>query len=131
MDKLYEIIDSSDEEMYYTIGLFLSLDEAIDKVRDVGVGMFDNLDEVAVCHIKEREIGKINWSGVGKNVYECQWVQNFDTDRWELTLILDSRPSRDKCQVGKDGCNMTCTCDCEGYIPTATKSRNKSGSHAR
>ena len=57
MDKIYEIIDSSDEEMYFSIGLFLSLDEAVKAVEGKGIEMFDNLgDEYAVCHIKERKI---------------------------------------------------------------------------
>lgn len=93
MTKIYEIIDSSSDEMYYTIGLFLSLDEAIKIIEEEGVGLCDETleDDGVTIKINEREIGKINWSGTGKRVYECYWTQNYETDEWEASLVLDSR----------------------------------------
>lgn len=91
MNKIYEIVDSSDEEMYFTIGLFLSLDEAINEVEKAGADLCDNLDEVAIVRIQERDVGRAEWSSVGKTVYERQWTQNYETDSWDVSLTLDSR----------------------------------------
>ena len=107
MEKIYEIIDSTLDEMYYTIGLFLSLDEAIKKVEESGISMFGNVcEDYAICHIKEREIGELSWSDVGKDVYECEWKCNYEDDsedEWKVSRIVDTRTVSTDKEVNKDG----------------------------
>ena len=96
MAKVYEIIDRSNEEMYFTIGLFATLEAAIAEVEKQGVSIIDELgDDEASVEIAEREIGKAEWSGTGKVVWSRRWVRDWDEEdedlEWKIHPITTER----------------------------------------
>jgi len=86
IEKLYEVVDATDDEMYFTQGTFLSLEEIIKDIESESdpTNLTDNdVDEYFKIEIWERKIG---WSGRGKVVYAREWVNEYnedtDEDEW-------------------------------------------------
>ena len=65
---IYEVMDTSSDEVYYTLGLFLSLDAAKKAIVDCGdepVSEYVNPEHEEI-KVMERKEG---WSNLGKEVY--------------------------------------------------------------
>ncbi len=69
--KIFEVVDATNDEIYYPIGLFASLHDAIKAIKaygkDEAIGEFSGLYER--IEVRERRIG---YCGVGKQVYKCE-----------------------------------------------------------
>jgi len=87
--KIYELTDNTSDEQYYTIGLFLTMEEAIAVVDDDQQDVINELgDDYASVTISERQVGKVDWSGTGVVVWERAWAMNYneseDVYKWEI-----------------------------------------------
>ncbi len=76
--RIYEVIDQTDDESYYTCGVFLTLAEAkaaiaIDDPRDLPT--LGDLEDTAEFHIIEHKIGM---TGYGTRVYRRRWENVYD-----------------------------------------------------
>ena len=83
IEKLYEVVDATDDEMYFTQGIFLSLEDAtkaIESESDLANLTESDLDEYCKLEIRERKIG---WSGHGKVVYTREWVSEYNEEKDE------------------------------------------------
>ena len=80
IEKVYEVVDATDDERYYTQGVFLSLAEAIKEI-ETGVDPANlpdsEVDEYFKIEIRERKIG---WSSDGKTVYTREWTSEYNED---------------------------------------------------
>lgn len=81
---LYEVIDRTDEDVYYPLGLFLSLEEALSAIEDARepdniVSNDWELDYVVV-EIRERRLG---WREPGRTVYTHTWQRIYDRQEGE------------------------------------------------
>src|SRR5690625_1955477 len=88
--KIYEVIDSTDDDKYYTLGFFRTLDEAKQAITEKGqphqpisTWVDEEFESIA---IKEHTFG---WGGFGKRVYEIYREEQYDekTDKNEWVTI--------------------------------------------
>ena len=88
-EHVYEIVDTTSEENYWTLGIYLTLVDALgalgNKLPNKIPGDHDDYEDL--CHIEIRE-RKIGWSGVGKQVWERTWVRKYEpnTDEYEWKI---------------------------------------------
>ena len=66
------------------MGIFLSLDDAINSVKDLENPPTDDHDEYVRLEIRERKIGKMHSYNSGETVAVVQWIQDFieSQDKW-------------------------------------------------
>lgn len=87
---VFELTDVTDEEMYYPIGIWLTLGEAIayvDRCKEPDdLGSDQCHDDTCRVEIRERKIGR---STHGKAVFERQWVQDYNDadDKYEWRIV--------------------------------------------
>ena len=72
---VFEVVDATSDEQYWTLGIFLSFDEAKSAVdvpmpSDIGCSDHDDYDDFRKVEIRERAIG---WGGSGKTVAKMEW----------------------------------------------------------
>ena len=89
METIFEVIDRTDDEMYYPLGIFLTLEaakkEIIDYPKDERISEFsqEEFEEIAII---ERKIG---WSGNGETVFTLERNEYYSDDDdefyWETT----------------------------------------------
>lgn len=79
--SVFEIVDASSDETYWTCGIFLTLEAAVaaidecDEPHDLGGDHSDFDDDYAKVEVRERKVG---WSGTGKVVYVREWERAYD-----------------------------------------------------
>lgn len=102
MECVYEVIDQTDDEMYYPIGMFLSAEEAEAKIRmhdedDTPVSESGANGEYETIAIRKRKIGWCDGGSVVK-VFEreCRASDNDDC-RWRIVSVNGEREA-----VGKE-----------------------------
>lgn len=96
MECVYEVIDQTDDEMYYPIGMFLSVEEAEAKIRmhdedDTPVSESGANGEYETIAIHKRKIGWCDGGSVVK-VFEreCRTTED-DDHRWVITSVNGER----------------------------------------
>lgn len=102
MECIYEVIDQTDDEMYYPIGMFLSAEEAEAKVRmhdedNTPVSDSGACGEYETIVIRERKIG---WEDGGTvlKVFERECRTNEDDECcWSVTYVNGER------EIGGEG----------------------------
>lgn len=85
---VFEVVDATDEDQYFTIGVFRSLKEAIEEIASFDSPESINpngcYEEVIRIEVRERKIGWDDWP---KPVHVATWVQHYDEAkdeyRWE------------------------------------------------
>lgn len=82
-DYIYELIDSTDDEMYFTIGLFESQEDAVNEGRAGDYPPVDSPVEVVNLEVRKRVIGKAAWGYTGKVVAEIDWQEDEDGE-WRV-----------------------------------------------
>jgi hypothetical protein len=86
------MVDATNEENYFTLGLFETLAEAVDAVEKCAepsdFGSDGQHDDLFIVEIRERRIG---WCGNGKAVYFQQWEQKYneETDDYEWKITME------------------------------------------
>lgn len=91
--KIYEAIDVSDDEMYFPIGWWDSLDNARQAFNHSTPDMFDSSGsdtlekESYIIEVKERSIGFSDNNGktVGRIEWTCFWNDERDDFEWSRT----------------------------------------------
>lgn len=80
--SVFEVVDSSNEEQYYTIGIWPTLAgalAALDACGDTPPG--EDLDEdCRSVEVRERRLGVMDWSGLGSIVAKISWVKSAEDD---------------------------------------------------
>ena len=86
MDKIYEVCDTTDDEMYFPMGMFLSLESAIAGIKSACCEdwpLTEHADEYEKIVVREREIGM---HGDGIQVYKLERCQEYneetDESKW-------------------------------------------------
>lgn len=86
IEAVYELSDASDDETYWPLGIFLSLEDAIAAVEgcEEPWGLPDHeTDDYCKLAINERPIG---FGGAGKCVWKRTWVERYceetDDSQW-------------------------------------------------
>jgi len=88
--EIFELIDRTEDEVYYTLGLFTSLEEAIkelDKVKTPeDLGSEGYFEDSAKVEIRQCQIG---WCGHGKLVFQREYhITIYDDDKskdiWDI-----------------------------------------------
>ena len=78
--SIFELVDATDDETYYTLGLYFTLQDAIDDACHGDSPPIDCYDDVATLEILERKIGYSGHSNNGKKVAEVVWTRDFESD---------------------------------------------------
>lgn len=83
---IFELLDMTDDEMYFPLGLFLSLEDAIAEIKkdsdDVGfkppcVDSNDDAEKISLA-VRKREVGSLD--NGGKEVWEGCWTSEYDEE---------------------------------------------------
>ena len=93
-ESLFEMVDATNEEAYYTMGLFATLDEAIRCAtqEQYGMPLTEIEDDLVIFEIKERRTGFTGYSVTGKLRATVTWKKKYsDTDedddgKWSFDL---------------------------------------------
>jgi hypothetical protein len=101
--SVFEIVDASSDETYWTCGIFLTLESAVaainecDEPHDLGGDHSDFDDDYAKVEVRERKVG---WSGTGKVVHTQEWERKYDepTDDYSWTKKPNAGIERPKKQ---------------------------------
>ena len=96
MDKqdelfVYEIVDSGDDEMYFPVGIFSSLEKAIAAVESWGDNPEQELDngieEYQKVEIRQRKLDSFDNF---REVWTREWVWDFEDDKWRVILTSEA-----------------------------------------
>ena len=102
--SVFEAVDASGDEQYYTCGIWLTLEAAMKAFHKLGDDYpgEDIAEGVKIIEIRERKIGELNWSENGKVVAKFVWRKDYleadDSYEWRLTEtpnVPDQRPPTD------------------------------------
>lgn len=82
--SVFELVDCTDDEIYFPMGLFLSLEDALSKVKDRNEPPTDDPEEYVKMEVRERQTGKLRWRDNGKTVATINWIQDYveSKDEW-------------------------------------------------
>jgi len=80
--SIFEMVDASNDEAYYTMGLFATLAEAIKYATDSrrGEPLTEISDDLVIFEIKERLIGFTGYSVTGKLRATVTWKKKYSED---------------------------------------------------
>jgi hypothetical protein len=85
MKKIYEVIDASDDEMYWPMALYLNKEEAIQKCENLLPDDWDSpgyIDDYAKLEIRERPIGWM--TSIGDIVFTVEWEKKYNEETDEF-----------------------------------------------
>lgn len=97
--SVFEVVDSSNEETYWTLGIWPTLQDAlsaldVENPEDVGCNEADEYDEHRTIEVRERKIG---WGGSGKRVAKVEWKATWheatDEYKWARVQTLNDKVS--------------------------------------
>ena len=91
------MVDATNDEAYYTMGLFATLEEAIKYATDSrhGEPLTEIDDDLVVFEIKERLTGFTGWSVTGKLRATVTWKKKYseedddDDGKWSFDISND------------------------------------------
>jgi hypothetical protein len=98
--SVFEVVDSSNEETYWTLGIWPTLQEAlaaldVENPEDVGCNEADEYDEHRTIEVRERKIG---WGGSGRRVAKVEWKATWDEPadeyKWARVQTLNAPGDR-------------------------------------
>jgi hypothetical protein len=96
--NVYEAVDATSDEQYYTLGVWLDLATAraaLDTVTpDDMPGDHDDYEDVCRVEIRERKLG---WGGVGVRVRVWEWRREYDEAADEYRWVnAEHEPPRER-----------------------------------
>ena len=77
---VYELADTTDEEIYFPYGLFATAEDALNSVRHANEPPTDNPEEHVRFEIRKRVFGKFHCWSTGKTVITIEWVEKWKED---------------------------------------------------
>jgi hypothetical protein len=91
--SIFELVDTTNEETYFTMGLFQTLEDAL-AIANNGTSPppMEIEDDLVLLEVRERPIGKIGWSELGEVRAKVRWVRKFseededDDGKWIVSL---------------------------------------------
>lgn len=102
MKRVYVVIDSTSDAMYFPLGVFLSFEEAVEALKELASQKLEGAisehqdrwdSSFEQIKIMQREVG---WSENGEEVFVCERGEVYDEDRdeyfWQVLRIQDQRP---------------------------------------
>lgn len=101
--SIFELVDCTNDETYYPIGLYLDLAEAIRDATHGDSPPSDDAEDYAELEIRERTIGFCGWGNNGKKVATIKWRQELDEEddwAWQRPEVTDHRPASWRCECG-------------------------------
>jgi len=75
--SVFELVDCTSDEHYLPLGLFLTLEDAINEVKDCKEPPTDDPEDYVKLEVRERQIGKFRWWDNGKTVATIEWIQDY------------------------------------------------------
>ena len=93
--SIFELVDVTDEETYFTMGLFQSAEEAIRQATmpEGGTPPCNEIGEDYVAmEVRKRKVGKLRWSETGDIVATVRWVRKYadededDDGKWSFSI---------------------------------------------
>lgn len=81
MKYIYEIVDNTDPETYYPIGVFNDLKKAKNEILSLSAPLYNDFC-FAVCNyeIRMREINVVSWSDKGVTVAKYNIIQHYNEE---------------------------------------------------
>lgn len=91
MTHIYEVIDATDDERYYTLGLFLTEAEALSVLDSEEPPSDENGSDAVTLEVRRRPLGyhPHAWTKVA----ERTWVRNYDDNLPDWTAGAIQSPS--------------------------------------
>jgi len=88
---VFEMVDATDDEQYFPIGIWLTLESAMTALNECkdpdDVGSDGCHEDYFKVEIRQHQIG---WSGHGKLVYQREWTNNYDEAKDEYNWIVNT-----------------------------------------
>lgn len=77
--EIFELVDCTDDEMYFTIGLFFSLHDAIQAIKAHGKdeAIIEYSEDYEKVEVRQRNVG---FSDAGRKVYEAERETYYDEE---------------------------------------------------
>src|SRR5690606_27766956 len=100
--SIFELVDTTSEENYYTMGLFWTLEEALTLAsKGDEPPRMEIEEELVLLEIRERLIGKLGWSHTGEVRAKIRWEQKFswdededDNGKWYVSVSNEKEEAR-------------------------------------
>ena len=88
-ERIYELVDSSDDEVYHTLGIWFGKSEAIAAASaDSPVQLGMDVDSYASVEVREHHVG-LNPSGRYRVVFRRKWAEKWNDEasesEWTIT----------------------------------------------
>jgi len=101
--SIFELVDCTNHETYIPMGLFLTLEDALDQVRDRNEPPTDDPEEFVEMEVRERQLGKLRWRDNGKTVATIQWIADYieSKDEWIWHKPTISTPNKEISEQGQ------------------------------
>ena len=79
-EYVYELIDATCDERYYTYGLFRSIEEAVEVATTRLHTVLSDYEDYMEFHVNCRPIGTLVWQDSGKYVAQIHWSYKWPKD---------------------------------------------------
>lgn len=101
---VFEAVDATNEEQYYTMGIWPSLEGAVAALRERGTNApGEHGDDCCVVEIRQRKVGILDWSETGKMVWKFVWEKKYDggddTYEWRVSETPNHQPATQQKEV--------------------------------
>ena len=94
-DSVFEIVDSTSDEQYWTLGMFPTLADALAALDGCTPDDMpgDHYDYEGVCRVEVRE-RKYGWGGTGTCVHAREWTSEYNEakDEYEWRIRTPNAP---------------------------------------
>lgn len=101
--SIFELVDATDDETYYALGLYLDLSEAIADAMTGDTPPTDS-EEYVLLEIRERPLGFSGCGRDGKLAATVEWQQVLDEEKddwvWRRSVLSNTSVSYDRPQGG-------------------------------
>ena len=78
---VYEIVDSTNDEAYYSQGVVATLEEAIRIITTEPCS--EDADEMCENTVRQRQVGDLT-RGLGRVVYRVLWEYDYEDHEWRI-----------------------------------------------
>lgn len=96
--SIFELVDATDDETYYTLGMYLDLNEAIDNAVTGDTPPTDS-EEYVLLEIRERPLGFSGCGRDGKLAATVEWKQVLDEEKddwvWRRSILSNTEHSQE------------------------------------
>lgn len=91
--ELFEVVDATDEERYYPLGIFLDLASAVEAAQEHAPPRWEPMvDDHAVVEIRLRTVGLSG--GDYSVIWRGHWQRNDESAEWNLTEQQTGTPEK-------------------------------------